>query len=483
MESLQNKSTILAIDIGSTKTCAVIAELRDGVPQITGTGITRSNGLKKGAITNIELASRSIKTAVSDAKRIAGAEQTKAVVSISGAYTKSINSHGIVNVPNREITHKEINRAIQTALYNANIANDYETIHVLPYNFKIDDQDFIEDPIDMSGNRLEVSVHIVTAQKSSLENLRKAVKLAGIEIENIVLSAYASSIAVLQDDEKELGVAVIDIGGATSNIAVHYGNSIRFNDFLAVGSAHITNDLSMALHTPLRDAENVKIEYGSLNVTSNEVIELPIVGNENEQQEVSLEIVSNVIYARSEETLMILAKSLEKSGFKNTLGAGVVFTGGMTRLDGLRDLAVAVFDGLPVRFARPNDTDGLFDTLKDPSFSTVIGLILYASGKHTLYEIDSNKNLRYKDIEGNGASAKQPFADNAGAEFDNYPRVGDSRASDSKGSKSSQDKLLDKSVKKEAVENLTRHIDFPERKDGGVSNPFKKMWRWATQLF
>ncbi|HRF57396.1 MAG TPA: cell division protein FtsA, partial [Campylobacterales bacterium] len=153
---------ILAIDVGSTKTCALIAEVKGGEPHITGTGISKSNGLKKGAITNIELASKSIKSAVSDAKRIAGMELTEAVVSISGAYTKSINSHGIVNVPSGEITLKEMNRAIQTALYNANIPTEYETIHVLPYDFKVDEQDFIEDPIDMSGNRLEVSVHIVT---------------------------------------------------------------------------------------------------------------------------------------------------------------------------------------------------------------------------------------------------------------------------------------------------------------------------------
>lgn len=293
---------ILAIDIGSTKTCALIAEMKGEDPHITGIGIAKSNGLKKGAITNIELASKSIKGAVSDAKRIAGAEFSEATVSISGAYTKSINSHGIVNVPSGEITLKEINRAIQTALYNANIPSEYETIHVLPYDFKVDEQDFIEDPIDMSGNRLEVSVHIVTVQKSSLENLRKAVKLAGLDISNIVLSAYASSIAVLNQDEKELGVAVVDIGGATSNLAVHLGNAIRYNDFLAVGSAHITNDLSMALHTPIRDAEGVKLEYGSLHSGSNAIIELPIVGNEAEKQEVSLEIVSSVIYARAEET-------------------------------------------------------------------------------------------------------------------------------------------------------------------------------------
>jgi cell division protein FtsA len=478
MESFDKNSTILAIDIGSTKTCAVIAELKGG-PHITGTGIAKSNGLKKGAITNIELASRSIKAAVGDAKRIAGAELNRAIVSISGAYTKSQNSHGIVNVPDREITSKEINRAIQTALYNANIPADYETIHVLPYNFKIDDQDLIEDPIDMSGNRLEVHVHIVAAQKSSLENLRKAVKLAGLEIDNIVLSAYASSIAVLNDDEKELGVVVMDIGGATSNIAVHLGNSIRYNDFLAVGSAHITNDLSMALHTPLKDAENVKIEYGSLNVTSNDVIELPVVGNDNDRQEVSLEIVSNVIYARAEETLMILAKSLEKSGFKNSLGAGVVFTGGMTKLDGLRDLAVAVFDGFPVRFAKPNNTEGLFDLLKDPSYSTVIGLVKYASGEHTLYEIDSNKKLRYKEEEA-GEGKESLFNDIKNQLFEEEAsKTGQPKRMAPNG----QSKFLEKSTKKEAVENLMQHIDFPERRDGGVKNPFSRMWRWATQLF
>lgn len=463
---------ILAIDIGSTKTCALIAEIKSCEPHITGTGIAKSNGLKKGAITNIELASKSIKTAVSDAKRIAGMEFGEAVVSISGAYTKSINSHGIVNVPNGEITLKEINRAIQTALYNANIPSEYETIHVLPYDFKVDEQDFIEDPIDMSGNRLEVSVHIVTVQKSSLENLRKAVKLAGLEISNIVLSAYASSIAVLNRDEKELGVAVIDIGGATSNLAVHLGNSIRYNDFLAVGSNHITNDLSMALHTPIRDAEQVKLEYGSLHSSSNAIIELPTVGNEAEKQEVSLEIVSSVIYARAEETLMILAKSLEKSGFRNQVGAGVVFTGGMTKLEGLRDLAVSIFDNMPVRFAKPKDMDGLFENLKDPSCSTVIGLILYAAGKNALYEIDSAKRLRLKEnfttpmASAHGHKEEEKRVENEGA----------------RQQYKAPEKILQGGAK-EANKKLLEHIDLPERKGGGIKAYFVRFWRWATQLF
>lgn len=464
---------ILAIDIGSTKTCALIAEIKGEEPHITGIGIAKSNGLKKGAITNIELASKSIKGAVSDAKRIAGAEFTEATVSISGAYTKSINSHGIVNVPSGEITLKEINRAIQTALYNANIPSEYETIHVLPYDFKVDEQDFIEDPIDMSGNRLEVSVHIVTVQKSSLENLRKAIKLAGLDISNIVLSAYASSIAVLNQDEKELGVAVVDIGGATSNLAVHLGNAIRYNDFLAVGSAHITNDLSMALHTPIRDAEGVKLEYGSLHSGSNAIIELPIVGNEAEKQEVSLEIVSSVIYARAEETLMILAKSLERSGFKNQIGAGVVFTGGMTKLEGLRDLAVSIFDNMPVRFAKPKDMDGLFENLKDPSYSTVVGLVLYSAGKNALYEIDSSKRLRLKE-----SFATQISSAHKEQKNESLPILDTEEA----GKTYKPQSILRDGGSKEASKKLLEHIDLPEKR-GGIAAYFTRFWRWATQLF
>ncbi|MDE6958201.1 MAG: cell division protein FtsA, partial [Helicobacter apodemus] len=244
------EQTILGIDIGSTKICAIIATSKDNVPHIIGTGCHKSQGLKKGSITNIEQASRAIKNAVNDAKRVAGTTIDKAVISISGVYTRSVNSSGIVNIPNNEIGIKEINRVIQTALYNASIPSEYEVIHILPYNFKLDEQDFIDDPMGMTGGRLEVFVRIVTVQKSSLGNLRKAVKAAGVEIENIVLSAYASSIAVLSEDEKELGVACIDMGGSTCELMIHAGNSMRYNDFLGVGSNHITNDLAMALHTP-----------------------------------------------------------------------------------------------------------------------------------------------------------------------------------------------------------------------------------------
>lgn len=394
------EQTLLGIDIGSTKICAIIATCKDETPHIIGIGFHKSQGLKKGSITNIEQASRAIKDAVNDARRVAGTNINKAVISISGAYTKSTDSSGIVNIPNNEIGVKEINRVIQTALYNASIPSEYEVVHILPYNFKLDDQDFIDDPMGMSGNRLEVSVRIITAQRSSLGNLKKAIRSAGIEIENIVLSSYASSIAVLSEDEKSLGVACIDMGGSTCELMIHVGNSLRYNDFLGVGSNHITNDLAMALHTPQSIAEQVKIQYGGFSKASEDIdnlIEIPSIGgSDSGKHQVSLATVHNVIYARVEETLMILAKSLEHSNLKDQLGSGVVLTGGMVQLDGIRDLATALFNA-PVRLARPMEIDGLFTDLKGPECSTAIGLILYASGKYTNYEIDSEKRIRYRN--------------------------------------------------------------------------------------
>ena len=386
------KRTVLAIDIGSTKICAIIAEIdEDNHSQIIGVGVAKAQGLRKGSITNIDLASKSIKSAVMDAKRVAGKDLTSAIVSISGAYTKSINSNGIVNIPDKEVTRKEIDRVMHISLYNANIPHEFEVIHALPYNFKVDGQGFIDDPLGMNAARLEVETHIITTMKSNLNNVRKAVKAAGVDVEEVVLSGYASAIAVLNQDEKELGAAVIDMGGNTCNIVIHSGHAIRYNDFLAIGSNHITNDLSMAIHTPLQTADKVKINYGSLYAPSNDLIEVPIIGDEKTMQEISLEVIHNVIYARVEETLMIIAKSLEESGLEKHLGAGVVFTGGFTKLEGFRELAVAIFDSMSVRLAKPTNMDGLFDTLRDPSYSAAIGLIKYASGGYTPYEVNLSK--------------------------------------------------------------------------------------------
>ncbi len=392
--------TILVVDIGSTKVAAVIAEKGDdGTLMITGHGVARSLGVKKGVITNIELASKSIKKAVGDARRIAGKNISEATISISNAYAKNLNSAGIVNIPNQDITIKEIRRVMDTALYNANIPNEFEVLHVLPYNFKVDEQDFIEDPYGMNASRMEVEVSIIVTQKSVLSNLTKAVRSAGLEINGIVLNSYASALAVMGEDERELGVCVIDIGGHTSNMVIHIGNSIRYNNFLAVGSNHITNDLSMALHTPLETAERVKIRHGNLLETSNESIELPLIGDAENRNNISLEIIHNVILARVEEALLILAQTLDKSRLEEQIGSGIVITGGMTKLKGIRELAQAIFHGIPVRIGLPRQLGGMYDELKDPVYATVIGLLLYRVGEYTQYEIDHSKTLLHRKNE------------------------------------------------------------------------------------
>ncbi len=455
---------ILSVDIGSTKICAIIAQKSEDGIKILGAGISKSQGIKKGIITNIELASRSIKHAINDAKRVAGTHYDRVVVSISGAYTKSVDSYGVVNVPNKEIGIKEINRVLQMADHNANIPNEYEKLHVLPYNFKVDEHSNIDDPLGMNGSRLEVQVHIITVLKSSLNNLKKAVKSASIEIDNIVLNGYASSIAVLNEDEKELGVAVIDLGGATSNIVIHLGNSIRYNDFLGVGSNNVTNDLSMALHTPIGAAERVKIDYGSLKSDSNDIIELPSIGDESSSNDVSLEIVTNVIYARVEETLMIIAKSLDDSGFRDQLGAGIVLTGGLTKLDGIRELAQAIFNNMPVRLAKPNEhnIEGMFDTLKGPEFSTSIGLLIYGTGGFTPYEMDSQRKLRYKD-ETIEPSKNPANLEEEEQEIDNFNSLRDDLEM---GDNRENDFTIDDLVGRES-------------KDGAL----QKLWNKITQLF
>ncbi|MFT7879233.1 MAG: cell division protein FtsA [Sulfurimonas sp.] len=459
--------TILAIDIGSINICAIIAEIKDGRVQIQGHGISKSQGVKKGAITNIELASKSIKKALNDAKRIAGSNISSAIVSISNAYAKSLNSTGVVNIPHKDISIKELERVMKTALYNANIPNEFETVHVLPYNFKVDDQDFIEDPYGMNASRLEVDVNIIMTQKSNLSNLTKAVRSAGVEIEGIVLSGYASAIATMDEDEKELGVAVIDLGGQTSNLVIHTGNSIRYNDFLGVGSNHITNDLSMALHTPLQIAENVKIRHGNLNETSNEVIELPIIGDEESRNGVSLDIVHSVIFARVEETLMLLAKSLDKSALREQIGAGIILTGGMTKLKGMRELAQSIFPTMPVRVGYPNEEkiDGLFDELKTPEFSTAVGLILYSAGGHTEYEINFDQELLHsKSIQKDDLEDIRITQKNTKAEEHKVPKI--ESEPEQKGKEE-------------------ENVIFDDLPDIGKENnhPVKKFVNWAKQLF
>ncbi len=391
---------ILGVDIGSTKICAIIAEIKDdGIPHIVGTGIHKAEGVKKGSITNIEQASMSIRNAVNDAKMVSGEQIDKAIISLSGAYTKSIRESAIVNAPHNEIGLKEIHRVMQTAIYNAAIPEDHVLIHALPYEFRLDGQSYAEDPMGMSASRLEAFVHIVTAKKTALENLKRAVREAGLEIENIVLSSYASSIAVLSDEEKELGVACIDMGGQTCDLMVYSGYSMRYCDFLSVGSHNVTIDLATALNAHPNTAEEIKIEFGKLILNEEDKtksINVPMMTTgKNTTKLVSMEIIHAVIFARVEETLKLLEKSIEKSGLKDKIGAGITLTGGMANLDGMQECASSIFRK-PVRISRPIAVDGLFDKLKGTDGATAVGLILHGAGQHTNYEMDCEKKIRYK---------------------------------------------------------------------------------------
>jgi len=390
---------ILAIDIGSSKTVAIIANNQNSSLSISGLGIASSKGIKKGTIINIEDAANTIKEAVNDARRIAGVDVKKAIVSVSTSYTKSVISFGVINIPTNEIKIKEINRAIDLAIRNANIPKDYTILQAIPFKFKVDEMSDIEDPLGMSGSRLEVGVHVITIQQSGLENIKKTIKQAGLEIENLVSTPYASGLAILKEDEKELGIALVDIGSTTSDVGIFINKSLRYSDNLGVGSHHITSDLSIALHTPLIDAEAIKLNFEELVKSGEELIEISVIGNEEEKQHASLETITYIISARIEETLLLLKKKIEESGLKDQIGAGIVLTGGFTNFYNIKSIASQFFDGLPVRIGYPREMDGIFENLKKPEFSCVIGLLLYSIREGINYEIDSNQRFITKKFE------------------------------------------------------------------------------------
>ena len=395
---------ILAVDIGSSKICVAIAENQDNKPKILGYGLQKSQGIKKGAISNIESASQAIRSAVSKAKRMSGKEDyfKKAIVSISSVYTTSFKKSGFVNVNDGEITIQEISRAIESAAYHASTSiQDYSVIHILPYRFKLDDQDYIEDPYGMIGNRLEVFVHIIVAPKSAVENIKKAMRLAGLEVENIVLSSYASCIATLLPDEREIGAICIDMGGRTSEIAVYLDNSMQFNNYVPVGSQHVTNDIAEAINTSISASEKIKIDYVDLaydkdNDDGEVTLEVPSIGD-NTVHHASLKTIQDVTNQRIVETFGILTGYTKQSGLEDRVGT-VVLTGGMAKTKNIKQIAEIFFVNHPVRIAKPIPLDGLTDDLQDETCSTIIGLILYGSGRHTNYEKDSQGNIRHKKL-------------------------------------------------------------------------------------
>ena len=396
-------NTLLAIDIGSTNIISVVAQNDlNGNINILGMGIESSDGINKGLITNIEVASTAINNVVQNAKRSTQNNIDTTLVSISGACTKGIRSSGSVNVPNGLITENEINQVLQMALYNATIVPEYDIIHVLPIYFKVDDSQSIDNPLNMTGARLEVSVYIVTAKKTVLTNIKSAIKASGLEVSNFVLNGYSSAVSVLNNEQKRFGTGVIDIGGSTTDFVCFKGKSILYNDFIPVGSSNITKDLSIMLHTPPNAAEMLKIKYGNLlNSYVNDdlaikKVKIPIIGDEQNTKEMDLDSVQTIIHARVEEILILIKEKIMDSGIYDNMDAGIVITGGMSQLIGIKELASKVFDNIPVKVANPINIKNGYVNFEDPTMATIVGLLLYGLDTNANFELDSNKKLRKK---------------------------------------------------------------------------------------
>ncbi len=400
-----NNNAILALDIGTTKITAVIAQndLTNRI-NILGVGNCKSDGIHKGSIVDIDLASTAINEAIKLAMQSSDANIKSTFIAISGTHARSSRSSGAVNIQSGQITHNEINQVLQMALYNAKIIPDYEVIHVLPLYFNIDDSNEMSNPLNMHGSRLEVYANIITAKKTALVNIQNALKKSNLEVTNFVLNGYASSISVLTDDQKRLGTVVCDLGGTTSEITIFKGQTISYSDFIAIGSEHITADLSNMLHTPYNAANMIKNQYSSLlpiniNDTSISKVKIPLLGNETQTKEIPLSQIQPIIHARVEELLCLIKDKIEQSGMTEHIDGGVVLTGGMTLVNGLEDLAQKIFAGVPVRISDPINIQNGYIDFNTPTMSTIAGLLKYALDNDPFFELDSNKELRKKEEE------------------------------------------------------------------------------------
>ncbi|MEC9466672.1 MAG: cell division protein FtsA [Myxococcota bacterium] len=374
----QQENLIVGLDIGTTKICAIVAEIGPGGKvDIQGIGTHPSRGLRKGVVINIEATVESIKAAIQEAELMAGCEISHVYAGIAGGHIKGLNSHGIVAVKDREVTQADVDRVIDAARAIA-IPLDREVIHILPQEYIIDDQDGIREPMGMSGVRLESKVHIVTGAVTSAQNIVKCAQRCGLTVADIVLEQLASSEAVLSQDEKELGVALIDIGGGTTDLAIWSEGSIIHTSVLAIGGDHITNDIAVGLRTPMEDAERIKQKFGCAlgsMVDDEESIEVPSVGG-RKPRVLSKRILTEIIEPRVEEMFSLVHQEIHRTGYEDLLASGVVITGGATLLEGMPELAEDIL-GLPVRLGMPSDVGGLVDVVRSPIYSTGVGLILY----------------------------------------------------------------------------------------------------------
>ena len=369
---------VVGLDIGTTKICCIIGEIsHNNQVDIIGLGQYPSRGLRKGVVVNIDSTVESIKNAVEEAELMAGCEIDSVFVGIAGGHINSLNSHGIVAAQGKEITQKDVDRVIDAAKAIA-IPLDREVIHVLPQEYIVDSQDGIKTPLGMSGIRLEAKVHIVTAAVTSAQNIVRCVNKAGLSVQDIVLEQLASSESVLSSDERELGVAMIDIGGGTSDLAIFYQEAIKHTYVLTIAGAQMTNDIAIGLRTPNQEAEKIKHAYGcalSALVAEDETIEVSSVGG-REARAVSRQILSEILEARAKEMFEMLNHEINVSGFRDIVSSGVVLTGGASSLPGMGELAEEIFQ-LPVRVGVPANLGGLVDVVSSPMYATSTGLIQY----------------------------------------------------------------------------------------------------------
>lgn len=368
---------IVGLDAGTTKICAIVGEVKDDGLEIIGVGTHPSKGLRKGVVVDIESTVQSIKKAVEEAELMAGCEINTVYAGIAGGHIKGFNSHGIIAVKDKEITRADVERVIEAAQVVA-IPPDREVIHVIPQEYIIDDQDGIQEPIGISGVRMEVKVHIVTAAVTAAQNIIKCANKAGLDVADIVLQQIASSEAVLSQDEKELGVALVDIGGGTTDIAVYHKGTIKHTAVISLGGNQITGDIAVGLRTPASEAERIKKRYGcamTSMIQRDETLEVPSVGG-RKPRIVSRQILGDIIEPRVEELYQLIDMEIIKSGYKGLTASGVVLTGGAAIMEGMVELGEQVFN-LPVRKGVPTGIGGLVDVVKSPMYSTGVGLVVY----------------------------------------------------------------------------------------------------------
>ena len=394
-----NSNLIVGLDIGTSKVLAIVGEINaEGELEVIGVGHHPARGLRKGVVANIESTVQSIQRAVEEAELMAGCQIYSVFAGIAGAHISSFNSHGVVAIRDGEVTPSDIERVIDAAKAMA-IPNDQRILHVMPQDFIIDGQDGIRDPVGMCGVRMEAKVHMITGAVSAAQNIVKCIRRCGLEVDDITLEQIASSESVLTEDERELGVCMIDIGGGTTDIAIFSDGAIRHTSVIPIAGDQVTNDIAVAFHTPTQSAEEIKKKYGCTLVQlvdEGQTIETPSMGG-RPPRTLSRQNLAEIIEPRVEELLMLVQAELRRSGFEELIGSGIVLTGGSSRIEGMVELAEEVFH-LPVRLGMPNYDGGLSEVVRNPIYSTGIGLVQFGYANRNQLEQVTVKPGRIKSM-------------------------------------------------------------------------------------